>query len=826
VTTPAPPEGAVASPQQGNVALLLVGHSRAMADALLALLRQVAPDLRVAVAAGAGEDGSELGTDATAILSALEDLGDAAGVLILLDLGSALLSAQTALSLLDTPQRVPVRICPAPYVEGALAAAVAAGGGASLDDVCRAARGALESKRDALAEAPRAGSVGADDATPQYGEASAKPDDDGLHSVEALDLQSIEVTLTDPAGLHLRPAAALLRLAQQAPGAFFVSIDGGATRLPLDSLSRLLRLDRRQGQKLWLYAIQNPQATAQLEEMAKLLTSAPAAVTIASSPRAGAAITRDDVSESHQVASHATPRPAVPGLAMGPVHILRRARKAQPETQQKGDPQAELRRIQGAWQKVLEDTSADEILAAQSLFLQDPALTQGVQRRILVEHLSAAEAWVAAVQGLRNDLEAIQDPTLRARLSDLDDLSARVLEALGVLGDWQLPTSGACILLAEDLPPSVARRLSHGGTLGVLDRRGGPQSHAAVLLRAANIPYLVGIGHAPIAEGQMVAMDAGAGRYWLDPTAEEQEAFAKRIVASAAATVPPQPITSLPLADGSQVEFWANVGNVAEAKAAASLGVAGIGLLRSEMLFLGATEAPTEVEQIERIQELLQAAGQRPVILRVLDAGADKSFPFLRLGAEPNPALGLRGIRVLERRPEFFRSHLRALLRAGVGYDLRLLLPMVTITQEVARTRQLLERLHAELSAEKIPHLWPVSLGIMVEVPAVALKIQDFVPLADFFSVGSNDLGQYTWAVDREQGDLGEIEASGRAALLDLCALVAQQKQRPVSVCGEAAADPSMARAFIARGIRRLSMAPALIPALARALRESDIHSV
>ncbi|MBU2803401.1 hypothetical protein HFV02_14325 [Acidithiobacillus caldus] len=795
-----------------------------MADALLALLRQVAPDLRVAVAAGAGEDSSELGTDATAILSALEDLGDAAGVLILLDLGSALLSAQTALSLLDAPRRVPVRICPAPYVEGALAAAVAAGGGASLDDVCRAALGALESKRDALAEAPRAGSVGADDATPQYGETSAKPVDDGPHSAEALDLQSIEVTLTDPAGLHLRPAAALLRLAQQAPGAFFVSIDGGATRLPLDSLSRLLRLDRRQGQKLWLYAIQNSQATAQLEEMAKLLTPAPAAVTAASGPRAGATPTRD-ASESDQDASHATPRPAVPGLAMGPVHILRRARKAQPETQQKSDPQAELGRIRGAWQKVLDATSADEILAAQSLFLQDPALTQGVQRRILVEHLSAAEAWVAAVQGLRNDLEAIQDPTLRARLSDLDDLSARVLEALGVLGDWQLPTSGACILLAEDLPPSVARRLSHDRILGVLDRRGGPQSHAAILLRAANIPYLVGIGPAPIVGGQMVAMDAGAGRYWLDPAAEEQEAFAKRIMASAAATVPLQRITNLALADGSQVEFWANVGNVAEAKAAASLGVAGIGLLRSEMLFLGATKAPTEDEQVQRIRELLQAAGQRPVILRVLDAGADKSFPFLRLGAEPNPALGLRGIRVLERRPDFFRSHLRALLRAGAGYDLRLLLPMVTIVQEVARTRQLLERLHAELSAEKIPHLWPVSLGIMVEVPAVALKIQDFVPLADFFSVGSNDLGQYTWAVDREQGDLGEIEASGRAALLDLCALVAQQKQRPVSVCGEAAADPSMARAFIARGIRRLSMAPALIPALDRALRESDIHS-
>ena len=794
-----------------------------MADALLGLLRQVAPDLRVAVAAGAGEDGRELGTDATAILRALEDLGNAAGVLILLDLGSALLSAQTALSLLDAPQRAPVRICPAPYVEGALAAAVAAGGGANLDDVCQAALGALESKRDALAEAPRAGSIGADDKPPQDGEASAKPDDDGLHSMEGLDLQSIEVTLSDPAGLHLRPAAALLRLAQQAPGAFFVSIDGGATRLPLDSLSRLLRLDRRQGQKLWLYANQNPQATAQLEEMAKLLTSAPAAVTIASSPRAGAAITRDDVSESHQVASHATPRPAVPGLAMGPVHILRRARKAQPETQQKGDPQAELRKIQGAWQKVLDAAPADEILAAQSLFLQDPALIQGVQRRILVEHLSAAEAWVAAVQGLRNDLEAIQDPALRARLSDLDDLSARVLEALGVLGDWQLPTSGACILLAEDLPPSVARRLSHDRILGVLDRRGGPQSHAAILLRAANIPYLVGIGPAPIAEGQMVAMDAGAGRYALDPTAEEQKAFAKRIVASAIATVPSQPITSLALADGSRVEFWANVASPNEAKAAASLGVAGIGLLRSEMLFLGATQAPTEFEQIERIQELLQAAGQRPVILRVLDAGADKSFPFLRLGAAPNPALGLRGIRVLERRPDFFRSHLRALLRAGVGYDLRLLLPMVTITQEVARTRQLLERLHAELSAEKIPHLWPVSLGIMVEVPAVALKIQDFVPLADFFSVGSNDLGQYTWAVDREQGDLGEIEASGRAALLDLCALVAQQKQRPVSVCGEAAADPSMARAFIARGIRRLSMAPALIPALDRALRESDI---
>ncbi|WP_291511210.1 phosphoenolpyruvate--protein phosphotransferase [Acidithiobacillus sp.] len=791
MTTTAPPEFQA---RQGKVALLLVGHSRPMAEALLTLLRQVAPELRVGIAAGAGERGEELGTDATHILSMLQELDSPAGTVVLLDLGSALLSAQTAISLLDTDPQGRVTLCPAPYVEGALAAAIAAAGCRDAQQVCHEARQALASKVEQLTPADPA-------TAPQ---ASAPRESSGSEHIQ--NLAQAELTLTDPAGLHLRPAAALLRAAQKADEGYLAR--AGSDRLiPLDSLSRLLREELRQGERIRLYA-GGADAREQLAAMVAALNS--------TNPDGSGQAPAVAATEAEPLGTR--PRTAVPGRAMGPIYTLRQPQAfALPPTAD--DPEAELARIHKAWAQVEGERPQGDILAAQGLFLQDPALRRETEHRIRTQGLSAPAAWIAAVQTVRTELERIRDPILRARLSDLDDLSLRVLQALGLAAEWQLPDRKGYILLADDLPPSLARRLSPDRVLGVLDRRGGPRSHAAIVLRAAHIPYLVGLGAINVADGTEVAMDADTAQYWIDPPASVRATFLAKTHSDADLQSNHGDLGQLTFEDGSVVELWANVSSRAEAEQAAALGVKGVGLLRSEMLFLGASRAPSETEQLQQFTELLEPLGQLPVVLRLLDAGADKPFPFLQLDREPNPALGLRGIRALERRPDFFHQHLRAVLRAGHGRDLRLLLPMVTIPQEVARTRARLEAVHQELTAEGLAHRWPIPLGVMVEVPAVALRIDDFVPLADFFSIGSNDLGQYTWAVDREQGDLCEIEESGGAALLELCARVARQKHRPVSVCGEAAADPNMARTFIAQGIRRLSMAPALLPALVRALR-------
>jgi len=783
------------TPRHGSVALLLVGHSLAMAEALLVLLRQVAPELRVGIAAGAGESGQELGTDTTRILSALMELDNPAGTVVLLDLGSALLSAQTAISLLDDEPQGRVLLCPAPYVEGALAAAVAAAGGADAERVCGEARRALTGKVEQLAAADRAAVEG------------ASPSDVSPTPEQGAELAQVEVTLTDPAGLHLRPAAALLRVAQGTKS--YLARAGSDRLIPLDSLSRLLREELRQGEKIRLY-VGGARAQEQLSAMVLALRPKRASGSDAdSAPASG---------KPGPVGSR--PRTAVPGRALGPIYNLKpvQARVFPPRA---GDPETELDQIRRAWAQVDAELQRDEILAAQGLFLQDPALRQGTAYRIREEGLSAPAAWLAAVNAVRTDLETIRDPTLRARLSDLDDLSQRVLQAMGFAGEWQLPDAGAFILLADDLAPSLARRLSPDRVLGVLDRRGGPRSHAAIVLRAANIPYLVDIGAITLADGTEVAMDAAAGRYWIDPPAAVRARFLQKSEHDSDTQTSTSNLRQLELEDGDIVEFWANVSSRSDAERAVALGVRGVGLLRSEMLFLGASHAPSEEEQLRQFNELLEPLGQLPIVLRLLDAGADKPFPFLQLDREPNPALGLRGIRALERRPDFFHQHLRAVLRAGHGRDLRLLLPMVTIPQEVIRTRERLDTAHQELAAEGLGHRWPLPLGVMIEVPAVALCLSDFQGLADFFSIGSNDLTQYTLALDRAQGGLDEIEKLGMAAVLSLCNLSARQKIGPVSVCGEAAADPAMARAFIAAGVRRLSVTPAALPPLYRALSAS-----
>ncbi|MCE5359659.1 MAG: HPr family phosphocarrier protein [Acidithiobacillus sp.] len=763
---------------QSRVALVLVSHSRPLAEGLLRMLQQVAGDLPMAIAAGVGEGGQDLGTDATAILAALEHLDNPAGILLLVDLGSALLSAETALQLAESSLLGRVQICPAPFVEGAIAAAVAAAGGLELTAVCSAARTALDSKMQALRgdDTTAAGAATADHKTIR-----STPEADE-------DWESLELQLQDPAGLHLRPAAALLRLAAEGESPTFLARNDLAERIPLDSLSGLLSLSLRQGDRLHLYT-RGPHAQQRLAAMATLLTRE------TPSPLAPAT---------------SSPRTAVPGTAVAPVYALRQSPVTLPVSPAV-DPEAELAALREAIRAVEKESADDEILAAQRLFLQDSALLGAAERGIRERGLSAAQAWLEAATEIEQRLAAIPDPTLRARRADLLDLRNRVLQGLVVSLPWQVPDLPSFILLADELPPSVARRLDPARVLGVLDRRGGQNSHAAILLRAAGIPYLVGIGAQPIADGTLLAMDAGQGRFWLHPSPEEVQQLQGR-QATLAAT--PASFGLLSCQDGSTLEFWANISSRAEAEAAARLDVRGVGLLRSEFLFLDARAAPTEAAQEASFRNLFAPLQGRPIVVRLLDAGADKALPFLQLPKETNPALGLRGIRALERRPEFLHQHLRAILRAGAGHDLRLLLPMVTAPAEVTRFRAVLREIHQQLTAENLPHPWPVAVGIMVEVPAVALDIDAFIAVTDFFSLGTNDLGQYTAALDREQTDLPELEASSRAALLELCARTVQQGKRPVSVCGEAAADPAMAREFLRIGLRRLSLAPARLPAL------------
>jgi phosphocarrier protein FPr len=763
-----------------TVALVLVSHSRALAEAVAALIRQMTgPDLPIACAAGAGDDGAELGTDATAILAAIETLDSQAGTLVLMDIGSALLSAETALDLLDADIHARVSLCAAPFVEGAIAAGVAAAGGAALDAVRAEAEAALDAKRAQLGL----------EAAP-----ARRPPD------TSADAMTREVRIADPAGLHLRPAAAIARLAQARAATITIALaDGSRASVPATSLTALLGLGARGNVTLRL-AASGTDAPAALDAIEAVL-AAPAPASASEPPKAVA---------------HDGPHPASPGIAIGPVCTLRTTMPPIARTLTH-DRVAAKRALDAALVAAKRQGAGHAILDAQNALLDDPALRGQAIALIEQDGLDAAPAWAQAIETAASTIAALDDFLLRARAVDLRDAGVRVLRALGVAHAPALPDGPPAILIADDLQPSLAVTFDHDHVLGVIDRAGGAASHATILLRAAGIPYVVGAGAIVLAAGAMVGFDGATGEIWPDPDLAAMTMLRDRAAEAARseAAVQAGPVR---LADGAEITLWANVASRAEAEAARRAGAAGIGLLRTEFLFLDRPSPPTEDEQCAMLRAIMAPMQGQPIVLRALDAGADKPLPFLPSAPEQNPALGVRGLRTLLEHPDIFKTQFRAMLRAGVDHDGRIMLPMVTNPAEVIAARSVLALAHETLAGEKIDHAWPVRLGIMIEVPAAALVIEDFAGHVDFISIGTNDLTQYTLAADRNNPALAGLGDASHPAVLALCRKITADARIPVSVCGEAAGDPRIAPKLASCGVRHLSMAPRCFASIRRAL--------
>lgn len=748
-----------------NTGLVLVSHSRALAEATERLVRQMAgPEVRIARAAGSGPDGEELGTDALAALAALESLADCDAVVVLVDIGSALLSAQLARDMAEEPLRARVHVSGAPFVEGALAAGVAARLGRPVAQVIAEAEAGLAPKQADLPPAP-----------------APAPE------------QPAEIRraarIADPQGLHLRPAAACAARAARFDAR--VTLRAGGRSADAASLTALLALGVRGGESVAIEAA-GPEAAAAADALAALLAEAPAA------PAPAAPLT---------ARANAGPIPLSPGRVAGPLVEVHRPLPAIDRASRlpadEAARAAALTRLDQAIARVRREAGAEAIGRAQAGLLADPAITEPARRAIREDGLLPAAAWQAAVSAAAARLAGLADPYLRERARDITEIGQAVLRALAGSPPPAWPAAPAIVLI-DGLTASEAASLPASVT-GVLDRQGSPASHAAILLRAAGIPALGGVVLAP--PPARVAFDGASGALIAEPDAETEAAF------TPASAPRPRP-ASLPFRGGT-VEFWANVAGPADAAAAARAGAFGIGLARTEMLFLEREEAPPIEEQAARIGAMLAPFRGRPVVVRLLDAGTDKPAPFLKLAPEENPALGVRGVRALLRAPAFLRAHLAAVLRAGAGHDLRIMVPMIAMPGEMVAVR---EMLGAACAAERCP---APPLGAMVEVPVTALRLAGFVPVSDFFSIGTNDLTQYVMAADRGEAALAELTRAGAPAVLELCAAVqAQAAGRPVSVCGEAAGEPDFALALARAGVRRLSMGAGRLDAVRAAFAD------
>jgi phosphoenolpyruvate-protein phosphotransferase len=516
------------------------------------------------------------------------------------------------------------------------------------------------------------------------------------------------------------------------------------------------------------------------------------------------------------------------GMALGRAILLQEEELATVEAGQGVlHEKAELERARGAVRahllalKKQASAVAREVIEAHLEFIDDVDLIERATAEI-ARGKSAGYAWRASVRESVRILSALDDPRMKERVGDLLDIESQVLRALrgeAVEQTRALPENA--VLIARDLKPSQVVTLDASRIAGLCTARGGATSHVAILAASMGVPALVALGDdvLSIGEGTWLMLDAEAGRlHRLDDERAKHDAenllLQKRERARNERIAAQQECRT---ADGVRVHVWANLAGLADAQAAVTQGAEGCGLLRTEFLFLDRPIAPDEREQLEQYQGVARVLGERPLTIRTLDIGGDKPVPYLSLPNEPNPALGLRGVRTSLWRPDLLRTQLRALLRTEPARNLRILIPMVTDITEVQTVRSLLEDIASELGLNNLP-----PLGAMIETPASALLAPELAEVVDFFSIGTNDLTQYVLAMDREHSDLAARIDGLHPAVLRTMRLVsdaASARQREIAVCGGLASDPAAAAILIGLGIRELSCVPSSIPQLKATIR-------
>jgi multiphosphoryl transfer protein len=783
------------------VGIVVVSHSASLAEGVVELARQMGGDELRLEAAGGMEDGS-IGTDVERVRGAIERAMGEDGVLVLMDLGSALMSTEMAIEFLGSDDRV--IMSEAPLVEGAVAAAVAARGGASLDDVRAEARGAIAMKEAQLGvEAP------ADSDTP----ASA----DGLQA---------RIPVLNEIGLHARPAALVAELAGRFDADLRLSKEGGAGPVSARSLTGLMTLVARKGDQLVATASgpQAGEALAALEQLAREGFGEGAAPSPQPAPREQTVAKLEPGGLLRGIAASA-------GIALGPARHLDAQLEAPPDRPSSGADE-EWQRLESARagaraaierdrDEVARRSSAADaaIFTAHLALLDDEALADAARTRIDAGD-GAEGAWYAATRSTAESWRALDDPLMRERAVDIEDVGRRVLSALGAT-EASAGIREPGVLVVSELTPADAAALDTDMVRGIAAARGTATAHAAILARALGIPAVVGLGDAVLAvdEGTVVLLDGAAGTVLVAPDEEvaaqaerERElAGARRERARRRAAEPA--VTR----DGVTIEVAANLGGAGGALAAVELGADGVGLLRTEFLFLDRPEIPDEDEQAATIAAIAADLGGRPLIVRTLDVGADKPLPALPMPPEANPFLGQRGIRLSLEHPDLLATQLRAVLRVAAEHPVKVMFPMVATEGELEAARAAVAEARESTGVDA-----PMEVGIMVEVPAAALQARRLAAAADFFSIGTNDLTQYTMAAERGNEHVGELLTGPQPAVLALIRETvsgAEAHGRWVGVCGELAGDPAAAVLLAGLGVRELSMAPPLVPEVKEALR-------
>lgn len=783
------------------VGIVFVSHSKLLAEGVKELAEQMTQG-KVALEAAGGIDDEEnpIGTDAMRVMAAIENVYNDNDVLVMMDMGSALMSAEMAIQFLPENIQSHVYLSAAPLVEGGIAAAVQAMIGASINEVIAEASSAIKSKQKQL---------NLDDEKPQENNQPS-------NIKEFIDF---EITVPNKFGLHSRPASKLIELTQGLSVDVQVSINSSQW-YNAKSLNNLSLLGAKQNDTLFFKA-SGQDSLILKEKIIEFADNNFGDNDIETESKKSKDINKDGIWGI----------PSSNGIAIGKATLLEK-KEFVISNEKISNTTEEIKHFKNALQLAKNEIADNkqksanllsktemEIFNAHIHFLEDFELIEQVENNILTQSYSAAKAWFSVTTDIANRYAYSNNSYTRQRVSDVMDIQELVLKHLGLEAETNYNFTEPVILLSKNLQPSQTLKLDTNYVKGFATETGNENAHTSILARSLGIPAITGLANQfnKIPLEQQIIINGKSGEILIDSNSKKWEnALAdKRNLENKALKQREFAQRNVKTIDGIEIKINANISGITDAKLAQENGADGVGLFRTELYFMNQTTLPTEDEQFDLYSRICQILKGKTIVIRSLDIGGDKPISYLPIQKEENPFLGLRGIRFLLANKSIFKTQIKAILRVSNNNNVQMMFPMISKIDEWHQAKELVEICKKELKNDGIAFNEQMPCGIMVEVPAVVMCIDKFAQEVDFFSIGTNDLSQYLMAADRGNSVVNKLITTEEEAVLKAIETVVYSANKfniPISICGELGANKNVIPNLLKYGIRSLSMNALQIP--------------